>query len=191
MADALEIIRFWVDEVGPEGWYNSTEELDARIQERFGEAWEMAAAGDLRDWSCDPDKSLALLILLDQFPRNMFRGLGRAFDTDRKALCIAKKAIERGFDLHADEPLRQFFYLPLMHSECLTDQERCVRLMKARMPTVGAGNLLHAKVHREVIRKFGRFPYRNDALNRDTTAKEVAYLNSGGYGETMREVQAM
>ncbi|NOX39461.1 MAG: DUF924 domain-containing protein [Alphaproteobacteria bacterium] len=191
MADAQEIIGFWVDEVGPEGWYNSTEELDARIHERFGEAWEMAAAGDFRDWVCHPDKALALLILLDQFPRNMFRGSGSAFRTDRKALCVAKKAIERGYDLRVDEPLRQFFYLPLMHSECLTDQERCVRLMKTRMPNAGAGNLLHAKVHREVIRKFGRFPYRNDALNRDTTAKEVSYLNAGGYGETMREVQAM
>ncbi len=189
MADASEIIRFWVDEVGPAGWYNATEELDATIQERFGEAWEKAAAGDFHDWVCDPEKSLALLILLDQFPRNMFRGSGRAFYTDRKAVCVAKKAIENGFDLRVPEPQRQFYYLPLMHSESLTDQERCVRLMMTRMPDAGAENLLHAKGHREVIRRFGRFPYRNDALDRKTTARERTYLKAGGYSSTVRELR--
>lgn len=190
MADAAEIRRFWVEEVGPAGWYMSTEKLDASIQERFGEAWEQAAAGEYTDWACDPEKSLSLLILLDQFPRNMFRGSKRAFSTDQKALCVAKKAIDRGYDMRTPEPARQFYYLPLMHSESLTDQERCVRLMKTRMPEAGEGNLLHAKVHREVIRKFGRFPYRNDALERETTSHENAYLASGGYSETMRQVSA-
>ncbi len=189
MADAKEIIRFWVEEVGPEGWYNSTEELDAKIQERFGETWERAAAGEYHQWACDPEKSLALLILLDQFPRNMFRGSGRAFVTDRKALCVAKKAMVHGFDMRVPEPQRQFYYLPLMHSESLTDQERCVRLMKTRMPETGESNLLHAKAHRDVIRKFGRFPYRNDALDRSPTNQELAYLNAGGYSETMRQIQ--
>lgn len=154
------------------------------------EAWEQAVAGEFRDWGCDPVKSLALLILLDQFPRNMFRGTGRAFQSDRKALCIAKRAIDLGFDKRTPEPQRQFYYLPLMHSESLTDQERCVRLMKTRMPSAGEGNLLHAKVHREVIRKFGRFPYRNDALHRNTTTQEHAYLEAGGYADTVRQVQA-
>ncbi|MCA8867600.1 MAG: DUF924 domain-containing protein [Rhodobacteraceae bacterium] len=189
MADAAEIRRFWIDEVGPEGWYNATEELDATIQERFGEIWERAAAGEYLDWACDPLRVLSLLILLDQFPRNMFRGSARAFATDRKALCVAKKAIERGYDLLEAEPERQFFYLPLMHSESLTDQERCVRLMKTRMPLAGPDSLIHAKVHREVIRNFGRFPYRNEALHRDATMKEQAYLNSGGYSETLRKVR--
>ena len=189
MADAAEIRRFWIDEVGPEGWYNATEELDATIQERFGEIWEQAAAGEYLDWACDPLRVLSLLILLDQFPRNMFRGSARAFATDRKALCVAKKAIERGYDLLEAEPERQFFYLPLMHSESLTDQERCVRLMKTRMPLAGPDSLIHAKVHREVIRNFGRFPYRNEALHRDATMKEQAYLNSGGYSETLRKVR--
>jgi len=191
VADAGEIIRFWVEEIGPSGWYNATEELDAKIQERFGEDWEKAAAGEHGDWACDPRKSLALLILLDQFPRNMFRGLGRAFFTDRKAVCVAKKAIEKGFDMRTHEPERQFYYLPLMHSECLTDQERCVRLMKTRMPETGDSNLLHAKAHRDVIRKFGRFPYRNEALNRNPTAKEAAYIAAGGYPETVREIQTI
>ena len=189
MADAAEIRRFWIDEVGPEGWYNATEELDATIQERFGEIWERAAAGEYLDWACDPLRVLSLLILLDQFPRNMFRGSARAFATDRKALCVAKKAIERGYDLLEAEPERQFLYLPLMHSESLTDQERCVRLMKTRMPLAGPDSLIHAKVHREVIRNFGRFPYRNEALHRDATMKEQAYLNSGGYSETLRKVR--
>lgn len=190
MAIATEIIAFWVDEIGPSGWYASTAELDARIRERFGEAWERAAAGAFGDWACDPEKSLAFLILTDQFPRNMFRGSGRAFQTDRTAVCVAKKAIHAGFDMRASEPQRQFYYMPLMHSESLTDQERCVRLMKVRMPQTGAQNLIHAKVHREVIRLFGRFPYRNEALGRVATPQETAYLEAGGYGETLREVMA-
>lgn len=188
MADAEDIRKFWVDEVGPEGWYNATEKLDATIQERYGEAWQRAAAGEYNHWACEPDQVLSLLILLDQFPRNMFRGSGRAFETDAKARCVAKKAIEAGFDMKTPEPERQFFYLPLMHSECLTDQERCVRLMKTRMPKAGMNNLLHAKVHREVIRKFGRFPYRNQALERTPSDLELAYLEAGGYSETMREL---
>lgn len=190
MADANEIIDFWVNEVGPDGWYNSTEELDATIQERFGETWERASLGEYCEWGRDPDRVLALLILLDQFPRNMFRGLDRAFATDRKALCVAKKAIELGFDMRVPEPQRQFFYLPLMHSESLTDQDRCVRLMMTRMPEGGEANLMHAKVHREVIRQFGRFPYRNAALGRQMTRQEDLYLKSGGYGETVRKLKS-
>jgi len=190
MADAEDIRHFWIDEVGPEGWYNGSEQLDASIQERFGEAWEQASTGDYNHWACDPDKSLSLIILLDQFPRNMFRGLKQSFFTDRKALCVAKKALDRGYDLRTPEPERQFFYVPLMHSESLTDQERCVRLMTSRMQSTGTSNLLHAKVHREVIRQFGRFPYRNAALDRNPTVSEIAYLDHGGYGETLRVVSA-
>ncbi len=190
MADAEEIRKFWVDEIGPAGWYNGSDELDSTIRERFGPTWEKGASGGLNDWGCEPKKVLSLIILLDQFPRNMFRGSDRAFSTDRKAMCLAKRAIDLGFDMRTPEPARQFFYLPMMHSESLTDQERCVRLMKTRMPESGAENLLHAKVHREVIRKFGRFPYRNEALARLTTNQESAYLKGGGYGETLREVQA-
>jgi len=191
MADASEITGFWFDEVGPKGWYNATEELDALIQERFGEMWERAASGEYCSWSTDPGKCLALIILLDQFPRNMFRGSGWAFKTDRKAICIAKKAIERNFDMRVPELQRQFYYLPLMHSESLSDQEYCVRLMKTRMPESGESNLLHAKVHREVIRKFGRFPYRNQALARETTERETAYLQAGGYSSTLQSIQAL
>lgn len=191
MASPKEILEFWIDEVGQEGWYNSTEALDATIQERFGETWEKAVSGDLNDWGCSAQSALALIILLDQFPRNMFRGSDRAYSSDRKALCLAKKAIERGFDMAASEPERQFFYMPLMHSESLTDQERCVRLMATRLRETGAGNLVHARVHREVIRQFGRFPYRNDVLSRVPTDLELSYLASGGYGTTLQQMQSI
>jgi len=190
VANPKEILDFWLDEVGTEGWYMSTKELDATISDRFGAAWARAATGEYSDWVCCPDKSLALIILLDQFPRNMFRNDGRAFSSDRKALCYAKTAIDKGFDMRVPEPQRQFYYMPLMHSESLTDQERCVRLFKKRMPEGGETSLLHAKAHRDVIRRFGRFPYRNDALARQTTSVEVAYLDAGGYSESVRQMQA-
>mgnify|MGYP003875225371 CR=1 FL=1 len=106
------------------------------------------------------------------------------------ALAAAKSAVDKSWDLRIDEPARQFFYLPMMHSENLCDQERCVRLMLDRMPETGEANLKHAKAHREVIRTFGRFPYRNEALQRHSTASETAYLSKGGYGETVRSVEA-
>ena len=176
-----DILSFWLDEVGPEGWYKQDDDLDEAIRTRFLETWKAAAEGKLDQWMLRPDQSLALLILLDQFPRNMFRGVETAFSTDKKALAAAKKAICDGHDLKVDEPQRQFFYLPLMHSECLTDQERCVRLFMTRMPQTGGNNLPYAKEHRDVIRKFGRFPYRNDALGRNTTANEQAYLQEHGF----------
>ena len=132
---------------------------------------------------------MAYLIVTDQFPRNMFRGTGRAFATDGAARAAAKAAIAKGWDRRIDPPARQFFYLPLMHSECLVDQDRCVRLMMERMPD-SEDNLLHAKAHRDVIRRFGRFPYRNEALARHDTGPEAAYLAEEGYGGTVRTLQA-
>jgi len=176
-----DVLSFWLDEVGPAGWYIQSDELDEKIQSRFMETWKAASEGKLDQWMLRPDQSLALLILLDQFPRNMFRGADTAFSTDKKALAVAKKAICDGHDLKVDEPQRQFFYLPLMHSECITDQDRCVRRIMTRMPKNGEQNLPFAKEHRDVIRKFGRFPYRNEALGRRTTATEQAYLQKHGY----------
>ena len=141
-------------------------------------------------WLTYPSGALAYIILMDQFPRNMFRGQAQAFASDTVALTAAKIAIDHGYDLKIDEPARQFFYLPLMHSENLCDQERCVRLMADRMPLAGASNLLHAKAHRQVIREFGRFPYRNAALNRSSSTHERAFIDQGGYGETVRMLQA-
>ena len=190
MSGPDEILRFWLDEVGPEGWYQGSDALDSEIRDRFMASWESASAGSFSLWLTYPSGALAYIILTDQFPRNMFRGEARAFASDRIALAAAKAAIGKGWDLKIDEPARQFFYLPLMHSENLCDQDRCVRLMKERMPETGAANLLHAKAHREVIRTFGRFPYRNEALRRRPTAPETDYVSSGGYGETVRRLQA-
>lgn len=184
-----EVLSFWLDEVGPTGWYEGSEALDATIRERFMAAWEKAQAGSYSLWLTYPSGTLAYIILMDQFPRNMFRGQGRAFATDRPALVAAKAAIHRKWDLRIDEPARQFFYLPLMHSENLCDQERCVRLICERMPENGDSNLLHARAHREVIRMFGRFPYRNAALARPSTDPERDYVEQGGYGMTLQRLQ--
>ena len=190
MANPEEILAFWLDEVGPKGWYESSPELDGAIRDRFLPDWIRAREGGMSLWLTYPSGTLAYIILTDQFPRNMHRGSGEAFATDGIARAAAKMAIDRGWDLRIDEPARQFFYLPLMHSECLADQERCVRLMMTRMPETGEANLVHARAHREVIRRFGRFPYRNEALARHTQGAEADFLAGGGYGAMVREMQA-
>ena len=185
-----EILAFWLDEVGEKGWYEEDADLDAEITRRFKASWEAARDGGLSLWMTYPSGSLAYLILTDQFSRNMFRGEPKAFATDPAALAQSKIAVDKGWDLKIDEPARQFFYMPMMHSECISDQERCIRMFMTRMPKTGAENLLHARAHRDVIRKFGRFPYRNDALERQTLETEMAFLQNGGYGATVRELQA-
>ena len=184
-----DVLAFWLDEVGPDGWYNSTEALDQEIRDRFQATWQAGCAGKFSLWLTYPSGALAYLILMDQFPRNMFRNEKRAFKSDRIAVAAAKSAINNKWDMRIDEPARQFFYLPLMHSENLCDQDRCVRLMCERMTKSGDGNLLHARAHRQVIRDFGRFPYRNDALSRPWTSAERAYVEAGGYGATLRALQ--
>ena len=184
-----EVLEFWLDEVGPAGWYKVSEELDRRIRDRFEGAWESAREGTYGLWLTYPSGTLAYIILMDQFPRNMFRGEARAFATDRHANAAAKAAIARKWDLRIDEPARQFFYLPLMHSENLCDQERCIRLFLERMKASGEDHLLHARAHREVIRNFGRFPYRNEALNRPCTLPESEYVAKGGYAHTLQSLQ--
>ncbi len=190
MSEPEEILAFWLDEVGPVGWYDGDEKLDQTIRDRFRKTWENARDGAYSLWLTYPTGVLAYLIVMDQFPRNMFRGGKQAFSTDPAALEAAKCAVKKGWDMRIDEPARQFFYLPMMHSENLCDQDRCVRLMLTRMPQAGAVNLLHAKVHREVIRQFGRFPYRNAALSRDTTATEKTFVTEGGYGAVLERLSA-
>lgn len=176
-----DILSFWLDDVGPSRWFNADPELDQTIRQRFMGAWRLAAEGELDDWSLRPEGAMALLVLLDQFPRNMFRGSDAAFASDRKALAVAKRALCEGHDLRVDETARFLYYLPLMHSECITDQERCVRLIMTRMPQTGAEKLKYAREHRDLIRKFGRFPYRNEALGRRTTPPEQSFLEAAGY----------
>lgn len=189
MATPQEVLEFWLDEVGPQNWYKASDELDATIKDRFEDAWARATEGTYGLWLTYPSGTLAYILLMDQFPRNMFRGDARSFATDAYGLAAAKMAIQHGWDMRIDEPARQFFYLPLMHSENLCDQERCIRLMLERMPEHGAENLIHARAHREVIRQFGRFPYRNDVLLRGSTGPEKRFLEEGGYGATLRSLQ--
>lgn len=190
MVGPEDILSFWLDEIGPAGWYVQDDALDAKITEKFMSTWDAACEGKFSMWLTYPSGALAYIILTDQFPRNMFRGDARAFKTDKAALAAAKCAVDKKWDMRIDEPARQFFYLPMMHSENLCDQERCVRLLCERMPETGASNMLHARAHREVIRQFGRFPYRNDALHRTPTAQEAVYVSAGGYGQTVRQMQA-
>ena len=181
MSDIDRILSFWLDEIGPAGWYEFDDAVDKRIVAEFSELWNRAMDGELAGWCCSARGTLAFLILTDQFPRNMFRGTGQAFASDRLARRAAKLAIQSGFDMRTAEPERQFFYLPLMHSEVLTDQERCVRMFLTRLPVVGPEQLGYAVDHRSVIRKFGRFPSRNAALGRTDSAAELTYRAEGGY----------
>lgn len=191
MANPDDILAFWLDEVGPKGWYVGGADLDQEIRDRFESSYDRCCEGALSLWLTYPAGTLAYILVTDQFSRNMFRGTPKAFRTDSIARAAAKAAIGKGWDTKIDEPARQFFYLPLMHSENLADQERAVRLIMTRMPETGASNLLHAKAHREVIRKFGRFPFRNEAIGRDTPAAEEEFLKSGGYGATVEALKAV
>ena len=177
ITSAEDVSAFWRD-AGQDRWFKPDAGFDAQIRERFLETHEAAAAGRLNEWQQTADGTLALLILLDQFPRNMFRGTPRAFATDSKALQIADRAIERGHDQKIDASLRSFFYLPFMHSERLGDQERCLALYQE---LGDAEALKYAELHRDAIRRFGRFPHRNEILDRQPTPEETAYLEGGGF----------
>ncbi len=189
MSTVEEVISFWIEEVGPEGWYAVDEALDAKIRDRFEGLWEKARDGRLERWAACAKGALAFIIVTDQFPRNMFRGDARSFATDAMARQVAARGCHLGYDRHTPEPQRQFFYLPLMHSESQMDQDRAVRMFLLRMPETGGDNLLHARAHRAVIREFGRFPYRNGALGRETTAREQEFLTQGGYKSALDALQ--
>ena len=190
-ATPQQVVNYWIDEVGPKGWYAGGAELDADIRARFEDAWHEARDGACGLWLTSPVGALGYIVLSDQLPRNMFRDHADAFATDPSARAAAKMAIDRGWDMRIPEPDRQFFYLPLMHSENLIDQDRAVRLSKAKMPDDTVGNLRHARAHRHVIRQFGRFPYRNAALGRANTTAEAAWMErGGGYADALRSVDA-
>lgn len=182
-----EILKFWLDECTPEQWFTADEAFDETIRKRFEDTWKQAAEGRFSLWLTYPNGVLAYIILTDQFPRNMFRDDPRAFSTDRAALAAAKSAIAKGWDMRIDQSVRNFLYMPLEHSENLCDQERGVRLIHERLDDDGF--LLHARAHREVIRLFGRFPHRNAALGRKTTAAEQAHIDAGGYGSVVRDLE--
>lgn len=189
MGTPVEVLEFWLNEVGEDGWYAGGEALDALCRDRWLELWQAARDGGLDHWVEGTAGTLAFLVLTDQLPRNMFRGTADAFATDPLALAAARKALQAGWDIGAPEPERQFFYLPFEHSEDLADQDLAVDLMAERLPA-GPDNLLHARAHREIIRAFGRFPTRNAALGRESSAAEQDYLTKGGYAGFVRAMQA-
>ncbi len=188
--DPAGVLQFWLEEVGPKGWYASSTSLDAQITDRFRDLWEAARGGGLDHWISGPTGSLAFLILTDQFPRNMFRGSEKAFSTDPIARDAATRAIADGWDREVPEPERQFFYLPFEHSEDMADQDRADELVASRMDgETAAETLLHARAHREVIRQYGRFPFRNAALGRENTPEETAFMERGAYGAFVRTMR--
>jgi len=189
MSDPVEVLDFWLGAVGPEGWYGGGDELDAEIRDRFADVWQAALGGGLDHWVEGAAGALAFLILTDQFPRNMFRGQAKAFATDPLARDAARRAIAAGWDMQAPEPERQFFYLPFEHSEDAADQALAVDLTSTRMPASNGETALHARAHAEIIRRFGRFPFRNAALGRETTAEEAEFMEQGGYGAIVRALQ--
>jgi uncharacterized protein (DUF924 family) len=172
-----DVLVFW-REAGAERWYTRDPSFDALVRDRFLNLWQDAAAGRLSSWEDSDDGALALVIVLDQFPRNMFRGLAKAFSSDALAREVAGRALARGVDQRIAEPLQQFLYLPFMHSEELADQIRCVELFHGGDDPE---NLRYAEEHADIIRRFGRFPHRNRALGRVTTPEEQAYLDAGGF----------
>ena len=173
---ATDVVQFWRD-AGPQRWFRKDESFDIDFRTRFMAAHEAAARGALDAWAANAEGALALLILLDQFPRNSFRGTARMFATDAQARGVARAALAAGFDQQTDESLRNFFYLPFMHSEDLADQDRALALCTA----LGPDARHHAQVHRDIIVKFGRFPHRNAVLGRATTPDEQRFLDEGGF----------
>ena len=176
-ATAVEIVSFWRD-AGPDKWFEKDEAFDREIVSRFLATHQAASRCELASWQDDAQSALALLILLDQFPRNMFRNSAHAFATDPLARAIADRALAPSFDQATEHALRQFFYLPFMHSEILADQDRCLQLYEKYGD---ADTLKYANIHRGIIVKFGRFPHRNAVLGRVTTPAEDEFLRSGGF----------
>jgi uncharacterized protein (DUF924 family) len=179
MSDPVEVLEFWLHEIGPEGWYKGGEEIDLACI-RFADLWQAAHDGGLEHWVDGTVGTLAYLILTDQIPRNIHRGTALAFATDALALAAARRAVAEGWDMAAPEPERQFFYMPFEHSEDPADQALAVKYLTERLSS-DPEMALHARAHQEVIARFGRFPTRNEALGRDSSAEEQAYLDQGGY----------
>jgi uncharacterized protein (DUF924 family) len=173
---ALDVIRFW-REAGPAQWFAKNEAFDRRFRDRFLHDHEAAARGEYAQWQSTPDGALALILLLDQFPRNAFRDTPRMYDTDAMARRVANTAFAAGYDRSFELELQKFFLLPFAHSEDLADQERAVALARR----ISSDDLAHAEHHRDIVRRFGRFPHRNAILGRETTKEEADYLANGGY----------
>ena len=169
------ILDFWFSESSRKRWFRSTPEFDRELEDRFGEAYRLAAADRLSDWEQTAEGALALVILLDQIPLNIFRGEPRCFATEDLALAVAGRAIGSGLDRELTSDRKAFLYMPYMHSESLADQQRSIELY-------GQPGMEHhlrwAHHHRDIVQRFGRFPHRNAILGRESTEEELSYLNS-------------
>jgi len=187
MSDPATVLSFWLDSVGPKGWYEVNPKVDADITAQFGALWQAVLDGNLDHWIDGSTGTLAFLILTDQFPRNMFRGDPRAFATDPIARDAARRALAQGWDQETPTPERQFFYMPFEHSEDPADQALAVDCFTNRMDSPETA--LHARSHQAIINRFGRFPFRNAALGRTSTDEEEAFMANGGYGAVVRELQ--
>lgn len=170
-----EVLDFWYAEATAKKWFKSTAELDDEIRQRFETLWQSAADNKLEVWKESADGCLALCIVLDQFPLNMFRGKNKSFKTEQQSIEIARVAIQNGFDDQINDKQVAFLYMPLMHSEDINDQDLCVSCFDKRGLE---GNLRFAKHHRGIIQEFGHFPHRNGLLGRESSAAEITYLNS-------------
>jgi uncharacterized protein (DUF924 family) len=168
IVDPAQVLTFWFAPGRTSQWYVEDRNFDAEVQRRFLATYEAACTGQLHNWRNAPQSLLALIIVLDQFPRNMFRGSARAFATDAQAIALTKEGIKKGFDRGFSGAELDFFYMPLMHSESLSDQALLIEL--------GYGGNRYAREHYETIARFGRFPRRNEVLGRKNTAEEDAYL---------------
>jgi uncharacterized protein (DUF924 family) len=185
---AREVLDFWFGQEGdPEygrfrdEWFRKDPAFDARVTRQFFDLYEEAEAGDLDGWRDDAESCLALVLVLDQFPRNMFRGDGRTHAADSKALAASRHAVEHALDRELPAFQRMFLYMPFMHSEDLEDQRRSVELFERLAGEAGAPDVVsYAVAHRDIVERFGRFPHRNEILGRETTPEEAAFLTTEG-----------
>lgn len=176
LADAAAVLAFWRD-AGPARWFTKDADFDRDFRERFHGLHFAAARRQCDGWMANAESALALMLLLDQYPRNAFRGTGHMYATDALARMFAKQALDARLDQQVEPALRLFFYLPLSHSELLADQQRALALNRA----LGEPYASHAQGHLDIIARFGRFPHRNPMLGRQTSAQEQDFLASGGF----------
>jgi len=174
-----DILTFWFDEAGPQKWFEQSDAFDAEVRERFGALTHQARDGKLDTWSETPRGCLALIILIDQFSRNIHRGSPLTWSADVHGLALTRLALDRGYDNELNHEERKFLYMPLMHSEGIADQDRSVALFQ-KLAADGAENgemtLDYAIRHRDIIAAYGRFPHRNEILGRESTAEEIELL---------------
>ncbi|CAN5790850.1 DUF924 family protein [soil metagenome] len=187
-SEPSEVLDFWFGREGEEGygefreeWFRKDEDFDHQVRENFLEDYERAARGEYNPWQEEAESCLALVILLDQFPRNLFRGDPRTYATDDKALGAARQALEKGHDRKLPAFQRHFFYMPFMHSEEVEDQRRSVALFRELAAEEDSPDVTEfAEGHRDIVERFGRFPHRNELLGRDTTSEEAECLEQPG-----------